>query len=49
MARSPSPTFEEFAEANPDLLTWHPSILDRYYPREILTSELAQRTFLMPC
>ena len=30
-ARQPSSTWESFAAANPDLLTWKPSILNRYY------------------
>jgi hypothetical protein len=37
-----------FAAANPDLLTWKPSILDRYYTAETLWSEGAKRTFVMP-
>ena len=41
-------TWEDFAQANPDLLVWKPSILDRYYSKELLSSELARRTFLMP-
>lgn len=41
-------TWEAFAQANPDLLVWKPSILDRYYSKELLSSELARKTFLMP-
>jgi hypothetical protein len=40
--------FEEFAAANPDLLTWKPSVLGRYYREETLGSELARRVFLLP-
>lgn len=47
-ARSPAATWEEFEAANPDLLTWKPSILKRYYSKELLASDLARRTFLMP-
>ena len=47
-ARQPSPTFEDFAKANPDMLTWKPSILARYYSDDLLASDLARRTFLMP-
>jgi hypothetical protein len=47
-ARQPVNSFEEFAAANPDLLTWKPSILNRYYSKELLASDLARRTFLMP-
>lgn len=41
-------TWEEFAARNPDLLTWKPSVLDRYYREETLASELAKRVFVMP-
>jgi hypothetical protein len=37
-----------FAEQNPDLLAWKPSILDRYYTADVLWSERARRTFLLP-
>ncbi len=47
-ARAEASTWESFAAVNTDLLVWKPSILDRYYSRELLASELARRTFLMP-
>lgn len=47
-ARHPAETFEEFSAANPDVLAWKPSILNRYYSKELLSSDLARRTFLMP-
>ena len=47
-ARTPSETWERFAAANADLLTWQPSILTRYYSKELLASDLARRTFVMP-
>ena len=47
-ARRPADTWAEFEAANPDLLTWKPSILERYYSKELLASDLARRTFLMP-
>jgi hypothetical protein len=47
-ARNPAGNWEQFEAANPDLLVWKPSILERYYSRELLASELAKRTFLMP-
>ena len=40
--------WEQFAAANADLLVWKPSILSRYYSKELLMSELARRTFVMP-
>jgi hypothetical protein len=48
MQRRPSGDFETFAAENADLLAWKPSILDRYYDRATLDSDLARRTFLMP-
>lgn len=47
-ARNPVESWDEFACANADLLTWKPSILNRYYSNELLASDLAKRTFLMP-
>ena len=47
-ARAASPTWQGFAAANPDLLVWKPSILNRYYSKELLASDLARRTFVMP-
>ena len=47
-ARNPSDTWEAFAGANADLLSWKPSILERYYSSELLKSDLARRTFVMP-
>ena len=41
-------SWEAFAAANPDLLTWKPSILERYYDPETLESPLARRAFLWP-
>jgi hypothetical protein len=46
--RAPADTFEAFAAANADLLSWKPSILERYYSSEVLKSDLARKTFLMP-
>jgi hypothetical protein len=40
--------WEAFAHRNPDLLTWRPSILARYYHEETLKSARARRTFVMP-
>jgi hypothetical protein len=47
-ARTTARNWEEFAAAHPDLLVWKPSILNRYYSKELLSSDLARRTFLMP-
>ncbi len=40
--------WDEFAAANPDLLAWRPSVLDRYYTPETLGSDLARRAFVLP-
>ncbi|PYR90117.1 MAG: hypothetical protein DMF84_21695 [Acidobacteria bacterium] len=40
--------WEAFAARNADLLTWKPSILQRYYRDETLWSDRARRTFVMP-
>ncbi len=44
-------SWEEFAAANPDLLSWERAtggILARYYLQETLKSEAARATFLLP-
>lgn len=38
----------EFARLNPELLAWRPSILEAYYPAEVLASDLARRVFVLP-
>ena len=47
-ARKPADAFDVFAADNPDLFSWKPSILDRYYSKDLLSSDLARRAFLMP-
>jgi hypothetical protein len=48
IARGPGDTWDRFAAANPDLLTWKPSLLTRYYTAETLRSDLARQVFVMP-
>lgn len=48
MRRGEAATWEEFAAANPDLLTWRPSILGAYYREETLASDLARHKFVLP-
>ena len=48
LARKPADTWDAFAADNADLLSWQPSILDRYYSKELLGSALARATFVMP-
>ncbi len=45
MQRAAWASFDEFADANPDLFA---PILTRYYKEETLASELARRVFVMP-
>jgi hypothetical protein len=45
MSREPAAAFDAFAERNPDLFG---PILDRYYSREVLDSDLARSTFVLP-
>jgi hypothetical protein len=49
MARcTPSQSWETFAAANPDLLSWKESILHHYYTQATLRSDLAKRVFVFP-
>jgi len=41
-------TWGEFASRNADLLIWKGGILQRYYSKAALESELARRRFVMP-
>ncbi len=46
--RQPASTWSEFAQDHADLLVWKPSILERYYSKELLKSDQARRAFVMP-
>ena len=46
--RAAEPDWSRFAAENPDLLTWKPSVLDRYYTPETLWSDRAKQTFVKP-
>lgn len=49
MAAADAPlSFDDFARRNPDLLTWRPSVLDRFYEKGTLDSDRARRVFVMP-
>jgi hypothetical protein len=41
-------SWDAFADRHPDLLSWKPSVLKRYYRPETLQSDRARRTFLLP-
>ncbi|MEZ5419556.1 MAG: hypothetical protein R2708_19735 [Vicinamibacterales bacterium] len=47
-ALTPSESWDTFAAAHPDLLTWKPGVLDRYYSAERLASPVARRQFVLP-
>lgn len=48
IGRNPAASWQEFESANGDLFTWQPSVLERYYQPETLTSDLARAVFLLP-
>ncbi len=43
-----TPSWEEFAKDNADLLTWKGGVLDRFYREETLRSDLAREIFVFP-
>ncbi|MEZ5421246.1 MAG: hypothetical protein R2708_28435 [Vicinamibacterales bacterium] len=48
LLEQPEAGWEAFASAHPDLLTWKPGALDRYYSTERLWSATARAQFVMP-
>ena len=48
VTRGRGATWDDFAEANPDLLVWPSSILTRFYSQALLDSDLARRHFVWP-
>lgn len=48
VAMTPDASWDAFAAAHPDLLTWKPGILDRFYSADRLWSPLARAQFVMP-
>jgi hypothetical protein len=45
---APNHAWEEFADANADLLDWQNPILRKYYREETLASDFARRVFVLP-
>jgi hypothetical protein len=45
---APDQSWDEFAEANPDLFDWQRGSIRPYYRAETLASDLARRHFLFP-
>jgi hypothetical protein len=41
-------TWDEFAARNPDLLIWRGGIVERFYSKAALDSDLARSTFIFP-
>jgi hypothetical protein len=48
LMRQSTASWDAFAAANADLLSWKPSLLDQYYTPELLWSDLARTSFVMP-
>jgi hypothetical protein len=48
LRRGLATSWAEFVQENPDLLSWKPSVLDRYYSPDRLWSALARETFVFP-
>jgi hypothetical protein len=48
LAESRGASWQDFAAQHADLLSWKPSILDRFYRDVTLWSDRARQTFLMP-
>lgn len=48
MERDGASDWDSFAAANPDLLTWKPSIIDSLYQPETIASDHARRVFVLP-
>ena len=40
--------WEEFAEANPDILDWRCGIFRQYYSDAVIASDIAKRVFVLP-
>jgi len=41
-------TWEEFAEANADILNWRGGIFKQYYSEEVIASDIARSVFVLP-
>ena len=48
VTRPGSDSWEGFVESNPDMLRWLDGAFFDYYPREVLSSDLARTTFVLP-
>ena len=48
MTREQGQSWEDFSNANDDLLSWENNILKQYYHTETLQSELARKVFIFP-
>jgi hypothetical protein len=41
-------SWEEFASSNADLLVWKGGVIEKYYTKQALESDLARRVFVLP-
>ena len=48
VTRADSENWDGFVSANPDVLRWLDGAFFDYYPRDVLKSELARTTFVLP-
>jgi hypothetical protein len=48
MAGCAATGWDDFASANADLLEWKNGVLDGYYEKAVLESDLARRVFVLP-
>jgi len=42
------PSWEEFSAQNPDVLVWRGGIVEKYYTKSTLNSDLARQRFVLP-
>lgn len=45
---SPGADWQAFKAANPDLFAWNPSLVEKYYSKDLLSSDAARHMFVFP-
>lgn len=45
---SPGAEWTAFKSANPDLFAWNPSLIEKYYSKDLLSSDTARHMFVFP-
>jgi len=48
VTRAGADSWEGFVDSNPDMLRWLDGAFFDYYPRDVLTSDIARSTFVLP-